>query len=754
MKKFIILLACSIILSQFSNTYGQQIDLYFDSSLQVIRGFGGIHITSWTGRELSPDMMEKAFDNDAGEMGLSIFRMQISEDTNAWKNELPIARYAKSKGAIVFASPWNPPSYMRRVKGTYNNETDYELKEEYYDDYVVHLNKFIAYMSDSGVPLYAISIQNEPDWHGWTTWTPTAMISFLKDYGHLIQALIIAPESYGYSRSFIDPLLNDSIANARIAILGTHIYGTPKANYYYPLAWQKGKEIWMTEHLLGSGKPESNNWALAMVLADEINTCMDANMSAYVYWYIRRFYGLIDDAGNITDKGYVMSHFSKFIRPGYKRILSKANNVSKLTATAYKSDSSFVIVVVNINTSPQQLSFDIQGLPANIDSMTRFTSSSSKKMQNDGGIKVHQGQFSITVDALSITTITTHAGAGSRYGNIAPIAIAGKDTTLLDTVGNGLQVNLTALQSFDPDGTITKYNWARNGLQISNQPECSIKLNIGTHTFLLSVTDNDGTISYDTLTIVVKSNKTTELWVEAECTKLGSNWELINDVSASNEYYITVDSAFEAITSPYFDTAQYLKYQFNIVEKGKYKIWGRILASTANDDSFWIQVDGGDWIMWNNIPVSSSWAWDDVHNQSNDNDTLFYFDEGLHSLTLCFRENGAAIDRWYITNTGKKPTGKGKIAEGCNLENNVAPPVPSIYTIFPNPASNRIQIHGAELVEFVRIFSSNGMLVHHSQNLAKQLPISLQINLPDGLYLIQIISASGKPYFEKLMIHN
>jgi glucuronoarabinoxylan endo-1,4-beta-xylanase len=66
-----------------------------------------------------------------------------------------------------------------------------------------------------------------------------------------------------------------------------------------------------------------NTWSLAMVMADEINTCMDARMSAWVYWYIRRFYGLIDDSGNITDKGYVLSQFSKFIRPGAHRVAGK-----------------------------------------------------------------------------------------------------------------------------------------------------------------------------------------------------------------------------------------------------------------------------------------------------------------------------------------------------------------------------------------------------------------------------------------------
>ncbi|HOK99805.1 MAG TPA: T9SS type A sorting domain-containing protein [Bacteroidales bacterium] len=751
MKKVIFSLIGIIPLLLGGRIDAQQISVYFDSTYQIIRGFGGIHITSWTGRELTPDMMEKAFDNDPGEMGLSIFRMQISEDTMAWKNELSIARYARSKGAIVFASPWNPPSYMRKVKGTYNNETDYELLEEYYDDYAQHLNKFISFMADSGVPLYAISIQNEPDWHGWTTWTSQAMIKFLKEQGHLIQAPIIAPESYGFSRSFIDPLLNDSLANARIAILGTHIYGTPISNYSYPLAVQKGKEIWMTEHLLGSDKPESNTWALAMVFANEVNACMQANMSAYVYWYIRRFYGLIDDAGNITDKGYVLSHFSKFIRPGFRRILSKSNNLNKVSTTAFRTDSSLVIVVVNTNTNAVAINFNIAGLPSSFDSLVQFTSSATKKMQNDGIIQIHQGQFTATVDAMSITTFTTHSGKGGRYGNLPPIAIAGNDTTILDTVGSGVFVNISALKSYDIDGVISKFNWARNGYQISNEAELTLKLNIGTHTFLLSITDNDGSTSFDTLVVTIKSNKTTQLWLEAECTALGDQWDLISDDLASNGYYLMVNPAYESTDSSATDMSQLLQYKFNITEKGKYKIWGRVLAPTPNDDSFWVRVDDGDWMVWDNIPNSSSWAWDDVHHQSNANDTLFFFDVGEHTLTVSYRENGVAIDKWYITNTGKKPSGKGGVAEGCYNGNNIATLNEGRYAIFPNPARNEIWIQGNDPIEKICIYNSSGALVYRGISVG-QMNEHLQISLPNGLYMVQVISVGGKSYFEKLII--
>ena len=164
------------------NLNAQNVTIDMDIQHQVIRGFGGIHINSWTGQQLNRDMQEKAFSNNPGEMGLTIFRMFIDHNPNGWGNEVPIAQYALSQGAIVFASPWNPPANMREVLRTTEHGTDYVLLPQYYGAYVGHLDSFISYMSNNGVPLYAISVQNESDWHSWTWWTPQQMLTFVRDH--------------------------------------------------------------------------------------------------------------------------------------------------------------------------------------------------------------------------------------------------------------------------------------------------------------------------------------------------------------------------------------------------------------------------------------------------------------------------------------------------------------------------------------------------------------------------------------------
>lgn len=722
----------------------QNVSIDFNNKRQIIRGFGGIHIKAWTGRELTPDMMEKAFDNDPGEIGLTIFRTQISDNTANWADELPIAKYAISKGAIVFSSPWNPPSYMRVVKGTYNNETDYVLLEQYYPDYVNHLNNYISYMNNNGVSLYAISIQNEPDWHGWTTWTAKQMLKFLKENAQNINCKVIAPESFNYNKIFIDSLINDNLANSRIDILGTHIYGTPKSGYYYNNAYQKNKEIWMTEHLLGSESPSVNTWSLALDFAEEINYCMDARMSAYVYWYIRRFYGLIDDAGNITDKGYVISHFSKFVRPGSFNVqVSSFTPLTNVTVTAYVNDSTVNIIIVNKNNSNINLTFNLQNIPNNIDSLVKFTTNQIKKVTNDGVYKIINGQLNVNIEPLSIVTLTSDPRKGGKCNNLKPVAVAGKDTTIVDIQGQGINFLLDASKSYDSDGNIVKYSWAKDGLQIASTASYNVNLSYGTHTFILTVTDNDGAVNSDTLIVIVKSPFNTEIWLEAECTNIGSKWQLLNDTKASEGKYLTVNPAYESLGAPSSDPSDYLIYNFSIEEEGDYKIWGRVITPTPNDDSYWIKVDDGNWIMWNNIPATSTWAWDDVHNQSNDNPVTFYLTKGNHTLYVCFRENGANIDKFYITNTGKIPSNIGGEAQNCSttfiyeISNN------SRFNISPNPFISGLNINGCIRITSIEIYNIYGKLVFKQDFDGQTSVVNVDLNLISGIYIVKINHEKG-----------
>lgn len=378
-----------------------------DSVHQYIRGFGAANILQWR-PDMTADEVYTAFGTGPGQIGFSILRLRVPYNLteSSMSIQIPTAKLAQSLGAIVFASPWTPPAAMK----TNNNIVGGELKESCYNDYAAHLNKFAQYMADHGAPLYAISIQNEPDirvTYESCDWSPAQMVKFLKENAASICTRIIAPESFQFLRPISDAILNDSAACANLDIVGGHIYGGGIAPY--PLAVSKGKEIWMTEHL-----DTDTSWTANLATGVEISRCMTAGMNAYVWWYLVRFYGPIYDneshapKGTVSKRGYVMSQFARFVRPGYYRVECQILPWSNtLYVTAYKDSlsSKAVIVAVNTGSAPLDLAIRIQNGSMNL--LTPYTTTECKNCIPGDDIHSIDNRFTFQLEASSITTFVS-----------------------------------------------------------------------------------------------------------------------------------------------------------------------------------------------------------------------------------------------------------------------------------------------------------------------------------------------------------
>jgi glucuronoarabinoxylan endo-1,4-beta-xylanase len=135
---------------------------------QTIRGFGGMTHAAWIG-DLTAAQRDTAFGTGDGRLGFSVLRLPVPENQADWSRDLATAKRAVELGVTVFASPWNPPANMTEtfVRGSQTNAK--RLRYDMYGAYAKHLNDFNTYMRNNGVNLYAISVQNEPDYaHDWT----------------------------------------------------------------------------------------------------------------------------------------------------------------------------------------------------------------------------------------------------------------------------------------------------------------------------------------------------------------------------------------------------------------------------------------------------------------------------------------------------------------------------------------------------------------------------------------------------------
>ncbi|HEX5637229.1 MAG TPA: glucuronoxylanase XynC, partial [Gammaproteobacteria bacterium] len=302
-------------------TVSADINILAAESKQVIQGFGAATVfqppntTVYTAEEF-----DRLFGTGNGQVGLSILRIRVASDNNWRQTELTHAKWASDRGARILASPWSPPASMK----TNNNIVGGFLIPDSAAAYARYLNDFANYMAANGAPLYAISVQNEPDWnpsYEGCQWTAEQMRDFLKNQGHLVSSTrLMAPELVNNNQSYMNTILNDPGAVANLDLLGTHIYGggiVENAN-----AKALNKEVWMTEHL------DTNIYYTANInTAVEIHQCLtQANFNAYIWWYGKRFYGPVGQDGQVTTRGFVLSHFSRFIRPGAVRIGTGPNS--------------------------------------------------------------------------------------------------------------------------------------------------------------------------------------------------------------------------------------------------------------------------------------------------------------------------------------------------------------------------------------------------------------------------------------------
>lgn len=365
------------------------IDIDTNSPYQTIRGFGGCN-SVFRGSANFPNAsdMQNAYGTGDNELGLSIFRVSIPVNSDRWSAIADVASMAIDRNAIVFASPWDAPEDLLDP-----DKSDPVVLSSKYADYVDHLNSFDTFMTNNGVNLYAISMQNEPDIGEWTQWTTAEVLDFVKNHANAINNKVITAESFNYNRVYYDNILKDTQATANIDIVGGHIYGNGLGKI--ELAEAANKEIWMTEYLLNeynngvaatpwNALTDEQIWDQSMEMLDTVHESMISNWNAYVWWYMKRYYSFIGDGlqgttdGVILKRGWAFSHFSKYIRPGYVRVKTTNEDDIDLKVTAYEGDSKIVIVAINDSDAAIN---KVQFKVPSISSVTAYQTSISKNRE-------------------------------------------------------------------------------------------------------------------------------------------------------------------------------------------------------------------------------------------------------------------------------------------------------------------------------------------------------------------------------------
>ncbi len=388
----------------FTTVALKQATVYSDSTQQLIEGFGSANTVNWDAGNLTPAEVATVYDTAAGDLGFSIMRLRIAPDSMDFSASIPSAKQAQSYGTKIIASPWTPPYWMKTndsMAGGYLDTNEYAA-------YAAHLKAFADTMAAGGVNIYAISVQNEPDavvTYESCFWTPSDILRFMKYYAPEVGVPVFMPESENFNTAYSDPTLEDSVACAHTAFVGGHLYGpnltTNLSPFVYSLALSKGKQVWMTEIL-----NENTSWSGDLSTGKQINDCMFDDMSAYVYWWTLVYYGPLDQSGQITKRGYVISQYARFVRPGYYRVYATENPQPNVYLTAYTGNGKTVIVVVNMNSYPTLQPFSLMN--SSVASFTPYVTSSTENRLQGNIVGVSNGSFTAALEASSITTYVSN----------------------------------------------------------------------------------------------------------------------------------------------------------------------------------------------------------------------------------------------------------------------------------------------------------------------------------------------------------
>lgn len=345
--------------SAYATDRKASIDIDDRVQYQHVTGFGGFSPSPTWSYWLGDTEMNKLFGKGDNQLGLNVLRLYIANNKSAWGAGVANAKNAKKNGAFIFASPWSPPASW---KSNNNDSNGGELLESHYGDWANFLNDYYDYMKGQGVEIDAVSIQNEPDWtaeYQSCIWTGEKLAKFLREYGSVIKCKIIAPEAIHFTRELHEAILKDDEACKQLDIVGGHFYGWDGSSY--PLATQKGKEVWMTEFLINERQQNEGkniNWNDdGFLFARSINDAMLANMSAWVHYSLKRYYGCIGDGqygttnNAITKRGYILSQYAKYVSNS-TRVRHSLNDASGLlSSSAYISQTGDSTIVMVLNPS-------------------------------------------------------------------------------------------------------------------------------------------------------------------------------------------------------------------------------------------------------------------------------------------------------------------------------------------------------------------------------------------------------------------
>lgn len=268
----------------------------------------------------------------------------------------------------VLATPWTAPVWMKENTGGHNGFSGGRLKAEYYDLYADYLLRYVTAMAEWGIPVWGISVQNEPlNGHNnpSMTWTKESMYRFIA--GNLGPKL----QSSDYSTvRIIGYDHNCDVTDFPIYVAKSkYVYGTAFHLYAGDISAlsmvynSTGKPVLFTEQYTGKDGSFGGDlgWHCKNVvlgaLANHATTVLEWNLVSDPDYSIHTPGGCNTCQGALTISGssltrrnvsyYIIGHASRVMDPGAVRIQAATTAAGLSTIAAANPDGSIGVVIYN-----------------------------------------------------------------------------------------------------------------------------------------------------------------------------------------------------------------------------------------------------------------------------------------------------------------------------------------------------------------------------------------------------------------------
>lgn len=299
------------------------------------------------------------------------------------KHILPLLKkaqaYAKNRLHILI-SPWSPPGWMKTT-GKMNRGG--KLKPEYRQVWADYYVRFIQAYAVEGVPVWALTVQNEPDaTQSWDSclYSAEEERDFVRDYlgptlekaglGHV--KIIIWDHNRDQLLHRADVAYSDPEANRYIWGTGFHWYMQDKFDNV-----RLHHDCWPDKHLIFTEGCQEfgthfRSWKTGERYARSIISDLNAWTEGWIDWnlvlnssggpnHVSNFCSapiIVDTNEGVVHREsswYYIGHFARTIQPGAHRILCSTTHDDLEATAALNPDGSVAVVVLNATNRARKI---------------------------------------------------------------------------------------------------------------------------------------------------------------------------------------------------------------------------------------------------------------------------------------------------------------------------------------------------------------------------------------------------------------